>query len=76
VQCPHLDAAESGSGRPLSHGVGAIDVRSIRLITLEDVIPELARRSGFKGTVDLLKVARHGPGRSIYLIDFHYQEES
>jgi hypothetical protein len=50
----------SGCGRKWKRaaaitGVGAIDVRSILLITLEDVIPELARRSGFKGTVDLLK---------------------
>ena len=57
-------------------GSGHIEVRSIRLITLEDVTPELARRSGFKGVVDLLKVARHGRGRNIYLIDFRYREGS
>ena len=55
---------------------GHIEVRSIRPITLEDVTPELARRSGFKGIVDLLKVARHGPGRNIYLIDFRYRDNS
>ena len=55
-------------------GSGHIEVRSIRPITLEDVTLELARRSGFKGVVDLLKVARHGRGRNIYLIDFCYRE--
>jgi hypothetical protein len=53
---------------------GFIEVRSIRPITREDVTPELARRSGFKGIVDLLKVAQHGPGRNIYLIEFRYRE--
>src|SRR3954469_17071117 len=53
---------------------GFIDVQSIRPITREDVTPELARRSGFKGIVDLLKVAQHGPGRNIYLIEFRYSE--
>ncbi len=43
---------------------------AIRPITREDVTPELARRSGFKGIVDLLKVAQHGRGRNIYLVDF------
>jgi hypothetical protein len=28
-------------------------------IGLSDVTPELARRSGFKGVVDLLKMAKH-----------------
>ena len=53
---------------------GHIEVTSIRPITREDVTPELARRSGFKGIVDLLKVAQHGPGRNIYLIEFRYRD--
>jgi hypothetical protein len=53
-------------------GQGFIEVTSIRRITLEDVTPELARRSGFAGLVDLLKVAKHGPGENVYLIDFEY----
>jgi hypothetical protein len=32
----------------------------------------LARESGFLGVVDLLKVAKHGPGENIYLVRFHY----
>ena len=51
---------------------GHIEVRSIRPLTLGDITPELARRSGFKGVVDLLKTAQHGRGRNIYLIDFKY----
>jgi hypothetical protein len=51
---------------------GFIEVTSIRRITLADVTPELARRSGFAGVVDLLKVAKHGPGEKVYLIEFEY----
>ena len=53
---------------------GSIEVTSIRPITREDITPELARRSGFKGIVDLLKVAQHGRGRNIYLVEFRYRE--
>jgi len=51
---------------------GHIVVESIRPIALEDIDGALARRSGFLGVVDLLKVARHGSGRNVYLIEFHY----
>jgi hypothetical protein len=57
-------------------GDGFIEVTSIRRITLADVTPELARRSGFAGVVDLLKVAKHGPGENIYLIDFVYHADA
>ena len=53
---------------------GFIEVKSIRQITREDVTPELARRSGFKGIVDLLKIAQHGRGRNIYLVEFRYRD--
>jgi hypothetical protein len=51
---------------------GEIEVDSILAIGLEDVTPELARESGFKGVVDLLKVAKHGRGENVYLVRFHY----
>jgi hypothetical protein len=51
---------------------GHIVVESIQAIALQDIDGELARRSGFLGVVDLLKVARHGSGRNVYLIEFHY----
>lgn len=52
---------------------GFIEVTSIQRITLADVTPELARRSGFSGVINLLKVAKHGPGENVYLIDFVYR---
>jgi hypothetical protein len=51
---------------------GHILIESIRQIAISDISGELARRSGFKGVVDLLKVAKHGSGTNIYLIDFEY----
>ncbi|MGD0190025.1 MAG: ASCH domain-containing protein [Rhizomicrobium sp.] len=53
-------------------GPGHILVTSIRQITLDAITPALARRSGFAGVVDLLKVAKHGPGENVYLIEFDY----
>lgn len=53
---------------------GQIQVDSIQPITLADITPELARDSGFKGVVDLLKIAKHGRGERIYLVTFHYLE--
>jgi hypothetical protein len=54
-------------------GPGAIEVTSIREIGFDGITPELARRSGFDGVIDLLKVAKHGPGERVYLVDFEYQ---
>ena len=54
-------------------GPGFIVVRSIRQIGIADITPELARQSGFAGLVDLLKVARHGAGRNVYLVEFEYE---
>jgi hypothetical protein len=51
---------------------GAIEVDSVLPIGLRDITPELARESGFKGVVDLLKVAKHGHGENVYLVRFHY----
>jgi len=51
---------------------GHVVVDAIRPIALADVDGDLARRSGFEGVVDLLKVARHGSGRNVYLVDFHF----
>jgi hypothetical protein len=56
-------------------GEGFIEVTSIRRITLADVTPELARISGFAGVVDLLKVAKHGAGENVYLIEFEYHRD-
>jgi hypothetical protein len=54
-------------------GAGHVEVTKIREISLSDITPELARRSGFAGVVDLLKIAKHGSGENVYLIDFRYR---
>jgi hypothetical protein len=51
---------------------GEIEIDSIEPITLEQITPRLARQCGFAGVSDLLKVARHGRGENVYLVDFHY----
>jgi hypothetical protein len=51
---------------------GEILVTSVLEISLTDVTPDVARASGFAGVVDLLKVARHGAGRRVFLIEFEY----
>ncbi len=56
-------------------GPGAVEVTSIRQIELGDITPALARRSGFAGVIDLLKVAKHGPGENVYLIAFVYSKD-
>jgi hypothetical protein len=35
----------------------------------------LARRCGFTSVVDALKVAKHGAGERVFVIDFHYDGE-
>lgn len=59
-------------GRRYALGPGAIEITGIREISLADITPELARRSGFAGVVDLLKIAKHGPGERVFLVDFTY----
>src|SRR5215510_8622856 len=54
-----------------STGVGLIEIDSIESIEWSDITPELARQSGFKGVVDLLKIAKHGSGSNVYLVKFH-----
>ena len=51
---------------------GEVEVDSVLPISFADITPELARASGFKGVVDLLKVAKHGRGENVYLVRFHY----
>jgi hypothetical protein len=51
---------------------GEVEVTSVLPITLADITPELARESGFKGVVDLLKIAKHGKGQNVYLVRFRY----
>ena len=55
-------------------GDGAIEVQRIQEIGFEALTPALARRSGFASLVELLKVAKHGPGERVFLIEFRYVE--
>ena len=57
-------------------GAGEIEVTRLGQITLADITPELARRSGFAGVVDLLKTAKHGPGEKVYLVEFEYHADA
>jgi hypothetical protein len=55
-------------------GPGTIHVTSVREIGWDGITPELARRSGFADVEDLLKVAKHGSGDTVYLVEFEYRE--
>ena len=68
-QRPHVKV-----GGRYALGPGAIHVTSVREIGFEDITPALARQSGFAGVVDLLKVAKHGSGENVYLVEFEYRE--
>jgi hypothetical protein len=64
---PHVKA-----GKRYRFDEGQIEVDSVVPISFADITPELARESGFKGVIDLLKVAQHGKGENVYLVRFHY----
>jgi len=51
---------------------GEIQVTSLFETTLADVTPAMARQSGFASVVELLKVAKHGEGRRVFVIEFRY----
>jgi hypothetical protein len=51
---------------------GEIEIDSVTPITAEQITARLARECGFASVDDLLKVARHGRGENVYLVDFHY----
>ena len=51
---------------------GQIVVTKVFEVSLADITPGLARRSGFAGVVELLKIAKHGPGRRVFVIEFRY----
>ena len=51
---------------------GSIVVDSIDRIALRAITDDLAHESGFDSVDDLLQIARHGHGRNVYLVRFHY----
>jgi hypothetical protein len=64
---PHVKA---GGRYPMDDGHIIVD--SIARIRLKDITRDLAQESGFPTVKDLLHIARHGKGRKVYLIRFHY----
>ena len=64
---PHVKA---GGRYPLD--AGSIVVDSIEPITMKQITYDLARESGFESVKDLLSVAKHGRGRRVFLVRFHY----
>lgn len=57
------------AGRRYRFEGGEIEVDSVVPITLEQITPRLARECGFAGVSELLKVARHGQGENVYLVE-------
>jgi len=66
-QRPHVKV---GGRYPMDDG--SIVVDSIESIRMKDVTEDLARESGFDTVKDLLAIAKHGRGRNVYLVRFHY----
>ena len=64
---PHVKA-----GRRYPMDDGHIVVDSIEQIRMRDITRDLARESGFGSVKELLAVAKHGKGRNVYLVRFHY----
>jgi hypothetical protein len=64
---PHVKA---GGTYPMDDGHIIVD--SIERIRLKDVTAELARESGFPSVAALLAIARHGSGKTVFLVRFHY----
>ena len=59
-----------GGRYPMDDGHIVID--SIDRIRLKDITDQLAHESGFESVKDLLEVAKHGTGKNVFLIRFHY----
>ncbi len=52
---------------------GHVVVDRINEIELADITPTVARTSGFASVAELLKIAKHGAGERVFLVEFHYQ---
>lgn len=66
-QKPHVKVGKRYALPP-----GEIVVTKMFEVSLADITPDLARSTGFVGVVDLLRVAKHGPGRRVFVIEFRY----
>ena len=61
---------KEGGRYPMDDGHIVVDL--VERIALKDVTYDLARESGFESVKDLLGVAKHGKGKKVFLIRFHY----
>jgi len=66
-QHPHVKV---GGKYPMDDGHIVVD--SIDKITRKDITYDLACEGGFQSVEDLLALAKHGKGRNIYLVRFHF----
>ena len=64
---PHVKV---GGRYPMDEGQIVVD--SITPMRLRDITNELAQESGFLNVKDLLETAKHGRGKNVYLVRFHY----
>ena len=64
---PHVKV---GGRYPMDEGQIVVD--SITPMRLRDITNELARESGFLNVKDLLETAKHGRGKNVYVVRFHY----
>ena len=55
---------------------GHIEVTAIREISWDDLSDSLARDSGFRNLVDMMKTAKHGAGQRVYYVRFRYRNAS
>jgi hypothetical protein len=69
-QRPHVKV-----GGRYALGSGHVEVTSIREIGFAGITPALARETGFEGVVDLLKLAKHGPGERVFLVEFEFRAD-
>ncbi|HEY3798289.1 MAG TPA: hypothetical protein VGL58_08035 [Caulobacteraceae bacterium] len=53
---------------------GEIEVTRIQEVDRYDITEAIALSGGFESLEDLLKVAQHGSGSRVFLIDFLYRE--
>ena len=53
-------------------GSGAIVVDRIVEADMNALTPALARQCGFGSLIEMLKIAKHGEGERVFVIDFHY----
>ena len=51
---------------------GEIEVVGLRGLRRDQISLQLAKRSGFNSVADLLKIAQHGTGQFVFLVEFVY----